>query len=109
MIREPALLALQGPGRRLLDQPPHRPHPAGRDAQALLGEPAALQVLATAQAADDGVVAHLDAGEAQRRVAVRVAVREGRVVDDLDARRAALDEEQRRQLAPSTSALAMTM
>ena len=60
---------------------------------------AALQVLAAAEAPDDGVVAHLDAGEAQRRVAVGVAVGEGRVVDHLDARRAALDEEQRRQLA----------
>jgi hypothetical protein len=32
-------------------------------------------------------------------MAVGVAVGEGRVVDDLDARRPALDEEQRRQLA----------
>jgi hypothetical protein len=94
----PALLALQRPGGRLLDQPPHRADAARGDAETLLGEPAALQVVAAAQGADDRVVADLDAREAQRRVAVRVAVREQRVVDDLDPRRPAVDQEQRRQL-----------
>ena len=82
-----ALLALQRPRRRLLQQPPHRADAARRDPDPLLGEPRALQRVAVADAADHGVVADLDVGEADRRMPVRIGVRERRVVDHLDARR----------------------
>ena len=62
------------------------PHAARRDPEPLLDEPRALQLVAAADAADHRVVADLDAVEAERRVPVRIVVRERRVVDDLDAR-----------------------
>ena len=52
-----ALLALDRPGGGVLDQPPHRAHPARRDPDPLLGEPGALEVVAAADAADHRVVA----------------------------------------------------
>ena len=66
--------------------------------EALLGEPRALEVVAAADAADHGVLGHLDPVEADRRMAVRIGVGEGWVVDDLDAVELAIDEEQGRQL-----------
>ena len=62
------------------------PHAARGDPEPLLGEPRALQLVAAADAADHRVLAHLDAVEAQRRVPVRIGVRERRVVDDRDPR-----------------------
>jgi hypothetical protein len=91
-----ALLARRRPRDRLLEQPPHRAEPARRDAEALLGEPRALEIVADADPADHGIRGDLDAGEADGRMAVRVVVRERRVVDDLDARRLARYEEERR-------------
>src|SRR3954471_15673192 len=67
----PPLLTRERPGRGVLDQPPHRADAARGDPEALLGEPGALEVVAAAGPADHGVVRHLDAGEADRRVAVR--------------------------------------
>ena len=58
---------------------------AGRDAEPLLDEPGALQLVARADVADDVGVGDAHVGEAQRRVAVRVVVGEDRVVDDGDA------------------------
>jgi hypothetical protein len=92
------LLARRRPCDRLLEQAPHRPEPSRRDPEALLGEPRALDAVA-ADAADDGVRGDLDV-EADRRVPVRVGVRERRVVDDLDAGRGAVDEEERRPPLP---------
>ena len=57
----------------------------------------ALQLFAPADPADDRVRRHLDRVEADRRVAVRVAVGEARFVDDLDALGVGLDQEQGRQ------------
>ncbi len=67
------------------------------DSEPLLGEPATLDLVAHPDAADDRLGADLDVGEANRRVAVRIGVRERRIVDELDAVGARLDEEQRRQ------------
>ena len=83
-----ALLARQRPRRRLVEQPPHRADAARGDPDPLLGEPRALQVVASrrrrrsrASSGDPTLV------EADRRMPVRIGVRERRVVDDLDARR----------------------
>ena len=67
------------------------------DPEPLLGEPEALQVFALADPADHRVGGHLDRVEADRRVAVRVAVGEAWFVDDLDPLGVGLDEEERRQ------------
>ena len=91
-----ALLARDRPGGRLLEQPQHRAAAARGDPEPLLGEPRALQLVAPADAADHRVLADLDALEAQRRMPVRIVVRERRIVDDADARRARVDQEQRR-------------
>ena len=69
----------------------------GGDPETLLGEPGALQLDAVADAADHRVSGDLDVGEPDRRVAVRVVVRELRVVDELDTGGVGLDQEQRRQ------------
>ena len=50
-----ALLALQRPADRLLEQPPHRPDPVGGDPEPLLGEPEPLQLFAAADPADHRV------------------------------------------------------
>src|SRR3954447_22751516 len=97
----PALLAGERPRGRLVEQTPHRAHAARRDPDPLLGEPCALQLVAGADAANHVLVAHLHAGEADRRVPVRIGVRERRVLDDRDARERRVDQEQRRPLAPS--------
>ena len=89
MVEDPraALLALDRPGDGLVEQPPHRAAAAGRDPEALLREPRALQLVAAADAADHVGLGDLDVAEADRRVAVGIVVGEGGVVDDLDARR----------------------
>jgi len=50
-----ALNAGERPACRLVDQPPHRSEAVGGDAEALLREPAALQIVAVANAADHRV------------------------------------------------------
>ena len=87
MVPQPraALLAARRPRERLLQQPLHRADPARRDPEPLLGEPGALQVVGAAERPEHRVRPDLDV-EAQRRVPVRVGVRERRVLDDRDAR-----------------------
>jgi len=80
----------------------------GRDPQALLGEPATLELLAVADPADHGVICHLDVSEPDRRVPVRVVVGELGVVDVRDPVGAWLDQEQRRQLLVAVEDVAMT-
>src|SRR6202012_493826 len=50
VVEDPAaaLLAVRRPLHRLVEQPPHRADPVGGDPESLLGEPLALQVVATA-------------------------------------------------------------
>ncbi len=91
------LAALGGPGDGVDEQPPHRPDAARRDVQPLLDEPCVLPLVPVADhsgPAENGVLGH-HAVEPERRVAVRVAVCERRVVDRLDARRVTVHEEQR--------------
>ena len=78
------LLALDGPSGRFLQQSRHRAAATGCDSEPLFGEPVALKRIAAAEAADNRVVADLDLVEADSRVAVRIGVREGWVIEDLD-------------------------
>ena len=111
-IARAALLARRRPGDGLVEQAPHRADAARGDVDALLDEPEVLLLVAAADMVGPPRTASAGhhAVEAHRRVAVRVVVRERRVVDDLDAGRVAVDQEQRRQArrSPSTT-LTITM
>ncbi len=77
------------------EQPLHGAARARRDRQALLDEPGALQVVPAPDLADDVRVGDPHRVEPQRRVAVRVAVGERRVVDRGDPRGVRGHREQR--------------
>ena len=99
VVPEPraALLAPGRPGERVVQQPLHRADPARRDAEPLLGEPRALQVVGAAERPEHRVRPDLDV-EAQRRMPVRIGVGVGRVVDDLDPAAVRGHGEERRAL-----------
>ena len=65
--------------------------------QPLLGEPRALQLLATADPADHVVLGDLDVAEADRRVSLGIAVGVRGVIDDLHPAAVAIDDEQGRE------------
>ena len=100
VIEDPvaALFALHRPVAGHVEQPPHRADAAGGDAEALLHEPGALQIVPAADTADHVGFGDLDVGEGDRRVAVGIHVREEGVVDRLDAGTLIVDHEQGREL-----------
>src|SRR5207237_4429009 len=87
------LLALERPSDRLVQEPPHRSAAPRGDAEALLRKPRTLQLVAAADVADDVVRRQLDIGEADRGVALRIVMREGRVVRDRNAGPIAVDDD----------------
>ena len=111
-MRSPNCLRLAGPRDGVDEQAPHRADAARRDVQTLLDEPGVLALVAAADhlaAAEHGVLGQ-QAVEAERRVAVRVVVRERRVVDRLDARRVASTRNSVGPVVPSAAvAFAITM